>query len=59
MNKNTIFQLVDLALSLASELDGSELERTLLGVIQKGVQVYEEQTGKPLDPKLVGMLSPL
>jgi hypothetical protein len=57
---NTIYQLVDLALSLAqSELDGADFERTMLDIIQKGVRVYQDQTGKPLDPKLVGVLLPL
>ena len=56
MNKNLIYQLVETALSLASELDGGEFERTVLDIIQQGVQVYQEQSGKPLDPKLVGVL---
>lgn len=55
-----ILQLVELALSLAqSQLKGSDLERTLVQVIQKGVAVYHDQTGKPLDPQLVGIINPL
>jgi hypothetical protein len=57
MNKNLIYQLVEMALSLASELDGADFKRTLLDIIQQGVQAYQEQSGKPLDPKLVGVLS--
>ena len=57
MNKNLIYQLVETALSLAGELDSADFERTLLDIIQQGVQAYQEQSGKPLDPKLVGVLS--
>jgi hypothetical protein len=60
MNVGLIYQLVELAISLAqSELDGSTMERTLMDLIQKGVEAYQEQTGKALDPRTVGILYPL
>jgi hypothetical protein len=60
MNAGLIYQLVELAISLAqNELDGSTMENTLIDIIQKGVQVYHEQTGKALDPRTVGILYPL
>jgi len=60
MTINVIYQLVEVALSLAqSELEGPELERTLLDIIQKGVEAYQEQKGEPLDPRLVSALHPL
>ena len=38
MNVNLIYQLVELAISLAqNELDGSTMESTLIDIIQKGV----------------------
>jgi hypothetical protein len=60
MNAGLIYQLVELAISLAqNELDGSTMESTLLDITKKGVQAYQEQTGKALDPRLVGILYPL
>ena len=60
MNAGLIYQLVELALSLAqNELNGSTMESTLLDITKKGVQAYQEQTGKALDPRLVGILYPL
>jgi hypothetical protein len=60
MNVNLIYQLVELAISLAqNELDGSTMESTLIDIIQKGVQTYQEQTGKALDPRTVGIMYPL
>jgi len=56
MKPNLIFDLVELAVSLAqSQLDGTDVERTLLDIIEKGVQAYEDHTGEVLDPALVGM----
>jgi hypothetical protein len=60
MNAGLIYQLVELALSLAqNELNGSTMESTLLDITKKAVQAYQEQTGKALDPRLVGILYPL
>jgi hypothetical protein len=60
MNPSLILQLVELALALAqSQLKGADLEQTLVQIIQKGVTVYQDEAGRPLDPKLVGVLDPL
>ena len=51
---NLIFQLVELAIQLAhAELDSGDVEQTLLDIIHKGVQAYEEHTGETLDPFLI------
>jgi hypothetical protein len=33
--------------------DDRAVEHTLLEIIQKGVQAYEDYTGKELDPRLI------
>jgi hypothetical protein len=59
MKAKIVYQLVGLALSFAQRyFQGPDLERILAGVIRKGVQTYEAQTGAPLDPELVGILKP-
>jgi hypothetical protein len=64
MNAAVIVQIVVLLLllllSLApSLLGGDDLEQVLRDIIQKGLQTYQEQVGKPLDPSRVGLLNPL
>lgn len=54
MNPNLIIELVQLATSLAdTHLDGGDVAHILLGIVQKGVQAYEEQTGETLNPALI------
>jgi hypothetical protein len=51
MKENLIYELLDLAVSLAqSQLDGSTLENTLLDLVRKSIEAFEDQTGKVLDP---------
>ena len=60
MKPSLIFELVDLAISLArTQLDAGDVERTLLDIIQKGVQAYQNHTGEPLDPNLIRKEAPL
>jgi hypothetical protein len=55
MNENMIYNLLDLAISLAqSHLDGSDLEQTLFELAQKSKEAFEEQTGMPLDQRMIG-----
>jgi hypothetical protein len=52
MKENLIYELLDLAVSLAqSQLDGSKLENTLLDLVRKSMEAFEDQTGKALDPQ--------
>ncbi len=54
MNTDLIFELVEMAVSLAeSQFSGTELARTLLDIVQRGVDAYEEHTGTSLDVGLV------
>ena len=54
MNENLIYNLLDLAISLAqSHLEGSDLENTLFELVQKSKEAFEEQTGMPLDPRML------
>ncbi len=55
MKDNLIYNLPDLAISLAqSHLDGSKLENTLLDLVRKSVEAFEDQTGRALDLRLIG-----
>jgi hypothetical protein len=50
-DNNLIYNLVELAISLAqSHLDGSELENTLIDLVHKSIEAFEDLTGKTLDP---------
>jgi hypothetical protein len=60
MSPDIVLRLFDIALSLVqSQLDKSDVERTIVSIIQKGVQAYQDHKGQPLDPKLVGLLKPV
>jgi hypothetical protein len=54
MNPTLIAQLVDVAISVAkSQLQGKEVQDALVGIIQTGVQAYEEHAGQPFDLSLI------
>ena len=54
MNPNLIFQLLELAISLAqTQLDSGDTGRALLDIVQKSVQAYEDHTGESLDVNLI------
>jgi len=60
MNPTLIFQIVQAAIALAqSQLDSKDVANTLLGIVKKGVQAYEANTGLPLDPKLIKAEDPV
>jgi hypothetical protein len=60
MNSNLIFQLVEVAISLAqTQLDGDQAAKTLLAIVQKGVQAFEQHTGERLDPALIKAEEPI
>jgi hypothetical protein len=55
MNTELILELVETAIELAqSQMSGTELEHTLLDIVRKGVDAYQEHTGETLDPSLIG-----
>jgi len=54
MESDLIFELVELAISLARpELDSSDVEHTLIQIVQTGARAYEDHTGEKLDPFLI------
>jgi hypothetical protein len=54
MNPNLIIELLQLIISLAdTHLAGKDVAHILLDIIQKGVRVYEDQTGEALNPALI------
>ena len=59
MNVKLVLQIADLALSAAERhLVGTSkhdlaVGETLLEIIRKGVEVYEQHTGEPLDPSMI------
>jgi len=59
MNPNLVLEIVGLAVSLAKMQAGGKVQQdatvagTLLQIIQKAVQAYQEHTGEPLDPSLI------
>jgi hypothetical protein len=60
MNPNLIFDLVELAVSLAhSHIESADITPTLVEIVQKAVQAYEDHTGESIDPRLIGVEAPL
>ena len=60
MNSNLIVNLVDVAIALAqNQLDSGDAKQALLGIVRQGVRVYEDHTGKPLDPLLIKAEEPV
>ena len=59
MNATVALEIIDLALSIAKTQTAGKLQQgaaladTLLQIIQKAVQAYQNQTGQPLDPSLI------
>jgi hypothetical protein len=49
-------ELVELAIALAqTHLKSDDIEATLVDIITTAVRTYEEHTGEPLDPRMVGI----
>ena len=60
MKSDLIFELVELAISLAhAELDGGNVEETLLDIVHKSAEAYEDYTGEKLEPFLIEAEDPL
>ena len=60
MKANLILEFVDLAISLIqTHLDSQEAEQTLMDILQKAFEAYEDHTGETLDPRLIGAESRL
>ena len=60
MNPNLIFDLLELAITLAhTQVDSGDPTETLLDIVQKAVQAYEDHTGNILDPLLINAEDPL
>jgi len=57
---DNILTLLDAVLNAAGTLiPGGQLADLLVKIIQKGVSVYERNTGKPIDPSLIKPIAPL
>ena len=57
---NLILRLVQIAISLAqTQVNGDDIRKSLLGVIQQGVQAYEDHTGEHVDIRLIRSEEPL
>jgi len=65
MNPALVFNIAELALSLAkSQLPGKTqhdvpVADTLLDIVRKGAQAYQQHTGEPLNPLLIRAEEPL
>ena len=54
MNPEVIREFLDLAIALAeAHLAGRDVAQILLNIVRKGVQAWEDQTGKTLNPELI------
>ena len=65
MNPQLVFDIVDLAVTVARNLATGTaqkdlfIEDTLLQIIQKGAEAYQQHTGEALDPTLIKTEAPL
>jgi hypothetical protein len=56
MNSDLIFELVELAVSLAhSQLDSGDVAPTLLDIATQAVAAYRDHTGEPVHPDMIGI----
>lgn len=56
MTIELILELIGLGVSAAGQFvkgNPTQLEQSLLAIVQKGVSAYEQHTGKPIDPSLI------
>jgi hypothetical protein len=53
MNVNIAVQLLQLALSLIQKKSGDSLAKTLLDIVRTADQLYQKETGKPMDLSLI------
>jgi hypothetical protein len=64
MNLDLIMEIAELALSLVNNaLNGAQssaaVTSTLLQILQKGAQAYQQHTGQALDPSLIHAEAPI
>ena len=64
MNLDLIMEIAELALSLVNNaLNGAQpsasVTSTLLQILQKGAQAYQQHTGQALDPTLITAEAPI
>jgi hypothetical protein len=58
MNTTLIFEILQLSISLAQSVTSGTATpdvtaQSLLDIVQKGSQAYQQHTGEPLDPSLI------
>jgi hypothetical protein len=59
MNTTLVFEILQLAVGLAqSHVSGRAgdklaVAQTLVDIVQKGTEAYQQHTGRPLDPTLI------
>jgi hypothetical protein len=59
MNTTLVFEILQLAVALAqSQFSGGAagkiaITQTLLDIVQKGTEAYQQHTGQPMDPALI------
>jgi hypothetical protein len=58
MNTTLAFEILELALALVQSKDAN-VAGTLLKIIQKGAEAYQQHTGKALDPSLIKAEDPV
>ena len=58
MNPNVAFEILELALSLLKS-PGANSAATLVRIVGKAVQAYQDHTGQPLDPSLIKAEDPV
>ena len=49
MNPNLVYDLVDLATTLAADFGNPENDNILVQIVQKALEAYEEHTEEPMD----------
>jgi hypothetical protein len=58
MNTTLALEIVELALSLVQSKDANVAD-TLVKIIQKGAEAYQQHTGEALDPSLIKAEDPV
>jgi hypothetical protein len=53
MTADLILEVLDVVISMAHELDGNDVEQTLLDMARTTLDAYEDHTGKVLDTSLI------
>jgi hypothetical protein len=65
MNTNFAIEIIELALSVMKNQTTGQVQQdaalaaTLVSIISKAIQAYEQQTGHPLDPSMIKPEQPM